>query len=275
MTGQLAISGGAQLPVPPVGLGGKTQAPQSVSRSPQPQVRPVESPSQDIPPINPEDLTKLGVDAQLIPFIVSTILRAEQSPSVSPPLSTAEAEKLVEILDKVWSTTCTLPCLKFHDDQVVSSLTASPNMKNRCFRILRRVSPTYGILPNSYFLPGVTLIDNVPHAVGGFVDIWKGQRDGNQVCVKALRTQTTVNLEKIKRVCGNSLFHREGGLSLVPIRGSTATSWGGSTFRTRMSCPSSESRRLCSRFASSALGCQAETFLSTSENIGGSIDCSW
>ena len=167
------------------------------------------------------------------------------------------------------------PRPKFHDHQVVSSSTASPNLKNRCFQILRKVSPTHGILPNSYFLPGVTLSDDIPYAAGGFADIWKGRRDGNQVCVKALRTQTPVNLEKIKRVRGNSLFHREGGLSLVPIRGSTARSWGGSTFRTRMSCPFSESRRRCSRFALSAPGCRVETSSSTPENIGGSIDYEW
>ena len=166
-------------------------------------------------------------------------------------------------------------CLKFHDDQVVSSPMANPNMKNRCFKLLRKVSLTHGILPNSYFLPGVTLSDTIPYAAGGFADIWKGQRDGNQVCVKALRTQTPANLEKIRRVRGNSLFHRGGGLSLVLIRGSTARSWGGSTFRTRMSCSSSESRRRCSRFASLALGSWAETFLSTSENIGGSIGYNW
>ena len=167
------------------------------------------------------------------------------------------------------------PCAKSHDCQVVSSPTASPNLKNRCFRILRKVSPTHGILPNSYFLPGVTLSDDIPCAAGGFADIWKGQLDGNQVCVKAFRTQTPTNLEKIKRVRGKSLFHRDGELSLVPIRGSTARSWGGSTFRTRMSSPSSASRRRCSRFALSPLGCRAETFLSISENIGGSIDYSW
>ena len=44
---------------------------------------------------------KLGIEAQLIPFIVSATLRVEQSPNVSPPLSPLEAENLVEILDKV------------------------------------------------------------------------------------------------------------------------------------------------------------------------------
>ena len=96
---------------PPARLGGKTHVPQSVSQFPQSRVRPayMESPSQGILPITPEDLAKIGADAQLIPFIVSMILRAEQSPSGSPPLSTAEAEKLIDILDKVWSTTCTPP----------------------------------------------------------------------------------------------------------------------------------------------------------------------
>ena len=55
----------------------------------------------DNPPITAEDLLKLGVESQLIPFIVSTTLQAEQSPSGSPRLSPAEAENLVEILDKV------------------------------------------------------------------------------------------------------------------------------------------------------------------------------
>ena len=157
----------------------------------------------------------------------------------------------------------------------MSSSTASPILKNRCFRVLRRVSPTHGILPNSYFLPGVTLSDSIPCAACGSADVWKGQLDGNQVCVKAIQTQTSANLDKIKRVRGNSLFHREGGLSLVSIRGSTVRSWGGSTFRMRMSYPSSESRRRCSRFVSSVLGCRAETFSSTSENIRGSNGFNW
>ena len=46
---------------------------------------------------------KLGVESRLIPFIVSTTLWAEQSqsPNGSPPLSPAEAENIVETLDKV------------------------------------------------------------------------------------------------------------------------------------------------------------------------------
>jgi len=89
-------------------------------------------------------------------------------------------------------------------DKVVSSPTVNPSLKNRCFRVLRKVSHSHAVLPKSYYPGGVTLSDAIPYASGGFADIWKGQRDGNQVCVKAFRTQTTGNLDKIKR-----RFYRE------------------------------------------------------------------
>ena len=76
-------------------------------------------------------------------------------------------------------------------------------MKNRCFKILRKVAGTHGILPDSYYLVGVTLNDTIPYASGGFADIWKGLSAGQMVSVKAFRTQTVANLAKIKRVCGS------------------------------------------------------------------------
>ena len=56
------------------------------------------------PPVTPEDLVKLGVDPQLIPFIISTTLQIQKSPDDSPPLSPVEAEILIEALDKVRPT---------------------------------------------------------------------------------------------------------------------------------------------------------------------------
>ena len=142
---------------------------------------------------------KLGVESRLIPFIVSTILWAEQP----PPLSPAEAEILVETLDKArLRPKIPAPRADTPDDQVVSSATVNPSLRNRCFRVLREVSPSCGILPRSYYPEGVTLSDTYPYASGGFADIWKGRLDRNQVCVKALRPQTPENLHKIKRVCG-------------------------------------------------------------------------
>ena len=58
----------------------------------------------DYPPIASEDLVKLGVESQFIPFIVSATQWAEQSPDGPPPLNTTEAEGIIEILDKVRPT---------------------------------------------------------------------------------------------------------------------------------------------------------------------------
>lgn len=61
-----------------------------------------ELPSPDFPPITAEDLVRMGVEPRLIPLVVSATSRAEQSPNLSPPLTPAEAEHLVEILDQVY-----------------------------------------------------------------------------------------------------------------------------------------------------------------------------
>ena len=58
--------------------------------------------SPDLPPIASEDLAGFRV-GHLIPFFISTTLQIERSRDGSPPppLSPAEAEDLIEILDKV------------------------------------------------------------------------------------------------------------------------------------------------------------------------------
>ena len=91
----------------------------------------------------------------------------------------------------------------------MSSATVHPSLKDKCLGVLRNVSPTHRVLPKSYFPPGVTLLsDSAPHASGGFADVWKGQLDGNEVCVKAFRIQTASNPDRIKEVCGSSMPQR-------------------------------------------------------------------
>ena len=157
----------------------------------------------------------------------------------------------------------------------MSSAAVNPNLKNRCLRILCEVSSTHGILPKSYFPSGVTLPSGTPHATGGFADVWEGQLDGNRVRVKAFRIQTVTNPQKIKCVCRNSVFERGNELNLIPTRGSTAKSWGGSTFHIRTYYPFSEFRRCCPRFASSVPGCQTGILSSTLKITVGSTDYNW
>lgn len=151
--------------------------------------------------------------------------RAELSPNVSPPLSPSEVELVVEIFDQVlFFFAGPSPRVQAFHGQAMSSTAVDPSSKNRCFKVLRKVSPAHRVLPKSYFPLGVTSGDTIPYASGGFADIWKGQKDGNRVCLKAFRTQAAENLDKIKRVCGGPIFRRESGLGLTPIRDSTVRS---------------------------------------------------
>jgi len=80
-----------------------TQGPQGELPPPaRPRPTDEENPSPDFPPIAAEDLAKMGVEPRLIPFVVSATLRVEQSTDASSPLTPAEAENLVEILDNVY-----------------------------------------------------------------------------------------------------------------------------------------------------------------------------
>ena len=93
--------------------------------------------------------------------------------------------------------------------QVLLSDKTNPSAKDRCFKVLRKVSQAHAILPQSYNLAGVTLSDTTPYTSGDFADIWKAELDGRQVTVKAFRAHTAANLEKIKRVRVIP-FEREG-----------------------------------------------------------------
>ena len=148
-------------------------------------------------------------------------------------------------------------------------------MKNRCFKLLREVSPAYGILPKSYHLPHLSLNDTIPYASGGFADIWKGQLDRRQVCIKAFRTQAAGNLEGTKRVRVMVLQKIGVNAALITIRCSIARSLSGNTSFTRTPCPSPGYQKPCFRSASLTLGCQTETSSITLERTRGSIDYSW
>lgn len=157
-------------------------------------------PSENFPPITREDLLELGIESHLIPFAISAVSRAEQSSNDCPTLEQSEAKDLVEILDKVCPPAASRTADCSNNCQVVSPSKTGPTLRNRCFRVLRKVSQTHIILPKSYHLVNVTLLGTVPYRFGGFVGVWKAEMDGRQVSVKGFQTQTTESLHKIKRV---------------------------------------------------------------------------
>lgn len=95
-------------------MAARTQVRRRESQSPPSRARSAdrERTSQDSPLIAPEDLAELGVEQQLIPFVISTASQVDQLPDGATSLSSTDAENLVEILDKVhlppWFPPCAL-----------------------------------------------------------------------------------------------------------------------------------------------------------------------
>lgn len=59
----------------------------------------------------------------------------------------------------------------------------------------------YALLRGLYVFPDVEVSAESPEYESfGFVDVWKGNSHGNPVCIKAIRTRNSANLQKIKMV---------------------------------------------------------------------------
>jgi len=62
----------------------------------------------------------------------------------------------------------------------------------------------HALLRGSDIFPNVKLCDESPdYEPLGFMDIWKGNYRGDQVCIKAIRIRDTAPLEEIKKVCSS------------------------------------------------------------------------
>lgn len=76
----------------------------------------------------------------------------------------------------------------------------------RCDRALRSVCKSSGLLPKSLSI-STSLKTTSAHPVfgGSFGDVWKGDLDGQEVAIKAIRVFTSDHKqsEKIQKVCFN------------------------------------------------------------------------
>ena len=80
------------------------QGAQSESQWPSPLAKPLVDepiPSKDFYPVTEEDLSRLGIESRLIPFVVKAASQIEQSSYNPPTLTASEAKDFVEVFDKV------------------------------------------------------------------------------------------------------------------------------------------------------------------------------
>ena len=67
-------------------------------------------------------------------------------------------------------------------------------------RSLYKMCASHSLLPGSLRIEVHYDPTDVAHSRGGFADVWKGEYRGLEVAVKALRTSTMSDLQKITRV---------------------------------------------------------------------------
>ncbi|KAF9781366.1 kinase-like domain-containing protein [Thelephora terrestris] len=117
------------------------------------------------------------------PNILTEMLVSQEGVNASLSLQDEDASTLLDILD-----------------QASEAPNMSLDLRRRGFRTLRRVCGLQTTLPRSCILSG-----NIPKegdfafASGGLADTWKGNHDGNPVCIKAFRTYTADALIEIKK----------------------------------------------------------------------------
>ena len=82
----------------------------------------------------------------------------------------------------------------------MSSENVGRGSKDRFSKIISWVCRFHNTLPASYYAHNVVSVGDIPHALGGFANIHKGQCSGQPVRIKAFRTQNAMNTDSIKHV---------------------------------------------------------------------------
>ncbi|KAF9648289.1 kinase-like protein [Thelephora ganbajun] len=74
------------------------------------------------------------------------------------------------------------------------------DLREKTFRILRRVCGSQTILPRSCILSeNIAIEGDIAISSGGFADVWKGHHNRAYVCIKAFRIFSAEDLSKIKQ----------------------------------------------------------------------------
>jgi hypothetical protein len=136
------------------------------------------------------------------PNALTKMPASQEGVNATLSLQGEDASTLLDILDQVsrpagvWLRHLIMPT------QASEAPNMSLDLRRRSVLALRRVCGLQTILPCSCILSNnVSKEGDFAFASGGLADTWKGNHDGNPVCVKAFRTYTADALIEIKKVC--------------------------------------------------------------------------
>ena len=73
--------------------------------------------------------------------------------------------------------------------------------RSRVFSAISKLSRGCQYLPHTYWIDAATItLDNEPHAVGTFAEVYRGTRNGEPVAVKVLRTSNQESRTRLMKV---------------------------------------------------------------------------
>ena len=84
--------------------------------------------------------------------------------------------------------------------QALDSLNIAPRIRKKCVKSLYKMCARHSLLPGSLRIELCYNQAAVPHSRGGFADVWKSEHRGLEVAVKALRTSSQSDLQRITNV---------------------------------------------------------------------------
>lgn len=125
-----------------------------------------------------------------------------------------DAQTFIDVIDEVRFCTISQPKDRvtdfkppYFDNQTLYSLP--PEIRRKCLSYLIRTCGLRALIPSSLQIPLCYDQMEGPLYHGGFLDVWKGQYNGQQVAAKALRVYSMNDLDKIKTVgCPQLVFQR-------------------------------------------------------------------
>lgn len=75
-------------------------------------------------------------------------------------------------------------------------------MRSRCFQGLVKLCGEYGVLPETYLIPGFKIVKEGTKSAstGGFSDVWKGSYEKETVAIKVIKYFTEDGIQTIRKV---------------------------------------------------------------------------
>ena len=121
------------------------------------------------------------------------LLSSPSEIDVARSLQGTEASALINFLDRVSVLRASLSISNLkHQPQALAQLHLNDKHRQRCLRLLSKMSKAQGIIPASYILQEELLcVENGKRRRGGFSEVSEGKYLGHAVAIKDLRPNGT------------------------------------------------------------------------------------